>query len=459
MFFGLASSFFQIVPLGEVAQNNDALASSFMGLRQNIFNAENRSPSAYDPLYFFGVSAFEVYPSVSGKIDPSLSPRLLWGYGYAVGQEFSWGDTSYCGGKRTVMRYAGDEGNLIGYASLDGETRSRQYLDRLWFLPFTEQELAKGKHLNAWVSAVLRPKYLEINQTAVCRVECNIYGCWNLKTIEEVHTNRVFHYETSSSTLSYEIVNTSGEILLFSPFFEKRSLRMPFADFFLFSNSSIASWNLEIDGERVASSRKLSFSVEEDGFGVQRVRAFPVDENFASLPLEKNILDSSVFSEAVKIRFKDTNVGQHNYSFAFQDSFGNIRYKQASVTTYDSSMLKLNVSSEGINEGETIEAKALLTNALGSPLPGRTLRFSTENEVVTRQTDSRGLASVSLSPSVGVQPIEAAFSGEPEHPAASARRIVSVNAPVSAGSPPPARFDWLFLPIVLVVALAAVRLR
>lgn len=452
----LASAFFQTALVDDAARHNDAL--SFQRIRKNIYNASEYTPTREDPLKFFAVKAHALYPSVGYFLDYSRSPRLLWGWSYDVWPSFSEGRFSDCGDVRTLLYHVGALERFYGFASLDSASpRSELISGSVWKIPFSEAEFANASVLTIWVIGRLWPKYVQSTQILRCYSVCAGGSCWVERRLEEISQDKYFYYEAGSEQVSYFLANSSGAAAFFTPFPQKRSLRMPWMDAFLLSNASFAGWAVFADGARIASQRFLSFNVSEDAYAVQHVKTIPANENFSTAAFQTSDLSSSKFRFAKQLKVNDARVGAHNYSFAFQDAFGRVYSQNVSVETQDAALLSVNVSKNHFSEGEQVLVEASLKSAAGNPLPSKTLRFSTPSEVVLKKTDARGAASVSLAVPAGIQAIEVRFDGSAGYPPVYARRIISVadNQPLAPSTP--RAFDWLFLPVLLVLGLAASR--
>ncbi|HLD75571.1 MAG TPA: hypothetical protein VI874_01010 [Candidatus Norongarragalinales archaeon] len=451
-------SAFDAVPLGFVTAENDAFSSRLLDRMDNPYGFSESVPTFSDPLIHFSLSVSAVYPSINDAVLTNGNTRALFGSFINHSLELQSGDESYCGHSHGILRFQNRKVALTGQSRLDGVSRGRSVLSGVWTPPFSPDEWSKANALEVWLEGTMELDYLLTNRTVICSTSCTRFGCTTRKTVLETVNPKKFVYGTSSAVRYFRVLKPQNEALLFNPFFSKRSLRTPWLDAFYFSNNSLSAWEFQRDGKPLAAETYFRYSVVSDPLGVKSIRATPIFQSVQTLPYTLSSVASARYSDGRKLRVVENDSGVHQFTFRFMDFFGQVASQNATVETKDEAFLSLSLSKSSVLVGEPLVVKAHLYNGRGMGLSGMTLRFTHAGGQSNVSTGPDGFAVTSLNLQSGVQSVEAHFDGQSGWPEAYARRTVTVTEPFSSLDVP-VRFEWFFVPFLLVLGILATRFR
>lgn len=461
-FAGLFDANYFDPPHAEVAQRNDALGPSLLGVRIAALGERPRS----NPLRYFSIRVHAVYPSVDGSILSSNPPRVLWSWSYDSQQEFDWsGSLSGCGSNRSRARFSGAGGSFRLHSELPGQSLVFENPSNPAQSGFSTVDLnASAGPLSIWVEGRLFLSYSREVQTVQCRSFCYWNGCSIQSWVETSFDQEWYTYDSYSPIFSSTVERQAGIVVSLSPWVQNYSVFLPILSAFVFSNLSAYRLETFLDGVSTGSRNYFSFNVLQDDLGVQSIVSIPDDSAQSHMLLPAKFFKQPAasthrYSYRVDQDVKTAGNGRHVWTVSARDFFGGVLESKFSFSAHAGAKFSLNVSDYFLEADGQLSVSVRLTDSAGHPLAGKSIELESSAEHLNLTTDSSGFAKTRLVlPQAGAHRIIARFPAQDGYASAFAEQVVYVSSNQTDGIEPP-RYDYLLLGFLTVLALCAVRFR
>lgn len=449
-------------PHPEVAAHNDALASSLPGQSLPLGWAK---PWQH-PLESFDIQVHTAYPSVDGTVSSAHPPRVLWGWTYRAQTYYDWqGSNTACDSARWRMSLAGITSSFTAHASLDGQTRNQADAPDPFAVPFSPDELAGARGpVTAWLDGAIVLHYYTDDEVRRCKYYCTPGGCVYQSWIEQSHRYLEYNYTATSTAASFNVSTPAHDTVQLDPWVANFSVFLPAFRTFAYTNTTLASLETRIDGEATGRKQFLGFDIQSDAKGAWTMSSVPNGTAWQNRTNPARISESASRAYAHAYRVDQAvnqlaRTGRHDWQLEATDVFGDAFGTNGTHYSHDAARMQLTLSETEAAVGGAIDLEARVRHVDGRPVAGQTVRFESAAGRQQAVTDTQGRARTRISFSApGAYRIVARFDGAEGLAPAFVDGIITVLDAPAQSQHPPARFDALFLGLLLVLGLAATKL-
>ncbi len=450
-------------PHSAVAQHNDALGPSLLGVRTPLGGERPRS----NPLRAFAIRVHAVYPSVDHVASSAHVPRALWGWTYDAQAAFDWDRSlSSCGSNRSRMRLSGAGGQFRLHSEMAGSP------SRVFDNPaspasvgFDSSQLASGQGpLKVWLNGRLHLEYTRDVETVQCRPFCYWNGCSIQSWVETTQVRERYAYDAVSPTFSVALVHPVNQTVLLTPWIHNFSVALPQLSAFLYANTTLYRLDAQWDGTLTVRKRHSGFDVRQDGWSIQSVHTTPhaSTETHDAMPARVYQNPSKTFQSALRI---DQDVpravapGIHTWTIKGFDVFGDTVDWSHALYAHTGTELHVDALQDD-GPSQTRDVRIRLTDRAGTPLAGKAVQLETPQGFVRLTTDGNGVARtrVTLLRS-GANRLVARFIAQDGFASSFADHVAYVVSEANDPSDVLVRHDGLLLGLTMVLALCIVRFR
>ena len=434
-------------PIEDVTSHNMEIANSLINTTENVGGSPTNAPTVDDPVSFFSMRVFTALPSVDERISSNHIPLMLWGWGEQheekVEEERK---TPNCPDSVITVESNGNPvpGEFSALVQFQDEERSADLLNgskNPFPIPFSKEELdvqiekdnetnrSKPLYLNITIAGSLSFTYARTEHTYT--YECETVWINETNSIE-VCTCHPVTYEsnitiekTASSSHSFLLENGNVLFFLLKPILREQLKDESAVNAVIFSKRLPYKAYLKFDDNVFNAVYTNSFSIEEDGLGVQYIKSAE-DFHKGISPDDKDITNSTNLNSSLSFSSLETYLrpiqlekenesfsniyginssyanmsGRHNLSMLFFDHF-NDRYEyNENVLTRTMTLISIERKEDGL--------EIRLGDDKGNALSNKKVSLLIDGKEEEHLTDGRGLILISNIPSF----ISAWFPGD-----------------------------------------------